>query len=80
MMIDTKTMVSMTDANQDFSKVAKVVDTYGSAVIFENDAPRYLVIEFPIADTITEAMIADVLAASGKMLELYDDAFRKLAK
>ena len=47
MTIDTNTVVSMTEANQNFSKVTRVVDAYGKAVIFKNNAPRYLVVDFP---------------------------------
>jgi antitoxin Phd len=53
MMIDTSTVVSMTDANQNFSKVTRVVDQKGRAVIFKNNAPKYLVIEFSIANQST---------------------------
>lgn len=42
MTIDTKTMVSISDANQNFSKVARLVDECGSAVILKNNVPRYL--------------------------------------
>ena len=80
MIIDTNTVVSMTDANQNFSKVARVVDNYGRAVIFKNNAPRYLVIGFSIADKVETASNEDVLASSSKMMDLYDDAFRELAK
>ena len=80
MTIDTNTVVSMTDANQNFSKVTRVVDNYGRAVIFKNNAPRYIVIEFSIADKVETASAEDVLASSSKMMSLYDDAFRELAK
>ena len=40
MNIDSKTMVSISEANQNFSKVARLVDQYGSAVILKNNAPR----------------------------------------
>ena len=80
MNIDSNTVVSMTDANQNFSKVARVVDRYGRAVIFKNNAPRYLVIEFPIADKVEPASDEDVLASSSKIMDLYDVAFRELAK
>ena len=33
MTIDTKTLISISEANQNFSKVARLVDEYGSAVI-----------------------------------------------
>ena len=40
MNINTDTMISMTEANQNFSKVARHVDEKGSAVILKNNAPR----------------------------------------
>ena len=39
MIIDTNTMISITEANQNFSKVAKVVDEHGTAVILKNNVP-----------------------------------------
>ena len=39
MTIDTNTMISITEANQNFSKVAKVVDEHGTAVILKNNVP-----------------------------------------
>ena len=45
MTIDTNTMISITEANQNFSKVARVVDEHGTAVILKNNVPRYLVID-----------------------------------
>ena len=80
MTIDTNTVVSMTDANQNFSKVTKIVDKYGRAVVFKNNIPRYLVIDFSIADKVENASNEDVLASSGKLMDMYDDAFKELAK
>lgn len=80
MMIDTRTVVSMTEANQNFSKVCRTVDEYGRAVIFKNNAPRYLVLEFIDQEEDAIASRADVLASAAKMMELYDDDFRELAK
>lgn len=50
MTIDTKTLISISEANQNFSKVARLVDEYGSAVILKNNIPRYLVIDFSKAE------------------------------
>ena len=50
MNVNTKTMVSISEANQNFSKVARLVDQYGSAVILKNNSPRYLILEFNQAD------------------------------
>ena len=46
MTINTKNIVSITEANQNFSKVARLVDENGAAVILKNNVPRYLVLEF----------------------------------
>jgi len=81
MKIDTDTVVSMTDANQNFSKVVRVVDKYGRAIIFKNNAPRYLVIDFQTADNAaTTAKTENVLSVADRFMEMYDDAFKELAK
>ena len=80
MTIDTNTVVSMTEANQNFSKVTRIADQYGRAVVFKNNAPRYLVIQFAIADQVEDAAKSEALASAGKMMNLYDDAFKELAK
>jgi antitoxin Phd len=46
MTIDTSVLVPMTEANQNFSKVARLVDEKGSAVIMKNNKPRYAVLNF----------------------------------
>lgn len=50
MNINTKNIVSITEANQNFSRVARLVDENGAAVILKNNVPRYLVIEFSQAE------------------------------
>ena len=80
MNIDTNTVVSMTEANQNFSKVSRIVDEYGRAIIFKNNAPRYLVIQFGIADKMEEASLSEGLSSANKMMSLYDETFRDLSK
>lgn len=80
MQIDTKTVVSMTEANQNFSKVTRLVDQYGQAVVFKNNAPKYLIIDFSLADQMTFALNTDVLSSAGKMMDQFDDTFKELAK
>lgn len=46
MQIDTNNLVSMTEANQNFSRVARMVDKNGAAVILKNNTPRYVLLEF----------------------------------
>lgn len=80
MMINTQTMVSITEANQNFSKVARLVDEKGSAVILRNNVPRYLVIEFSQAEQLSTAPDDDVLSLSKKIIAENKDAYEVLAK
>ena len=68
MTIDTNTMISITEANQNFSKVARLVDEHGTAVILKNNVPRYLVIDFGKAESESEAADEDVLSISKRLL------------
>ena len=80
MTIDTNTMISISEANQNFSKVAKLVDERGSAVILKNNVPKYLVIDFSKADSDAMASDDDVLSISKKLLQQNKEAYKVLAK
>ena len=77
MTIDTNTMISITEANQNFSKVTKLVDERGTAVILKNNVPRYLVIEFSKADESAVAPDEDVLAISKRLLKKNKEAYEE---
>lgn len=80
MTINTNQIVSMTEANQNFSKVVKIADKNGSAVVFKNNKPKYVIInveENPIFELTDDEKI-DV--ASKRIMEKYLDAFKELAK
>ena len=40
MLINTEQMISMSEANQNFSRVARMVDQEGQAIILKNNVPR----------------------------------------
>ena len=80
MTIDTNTMISITEAHQNFSKVARVFDEHGTAVILKNNVPRYLVIDFSKADREKMASTEDVLAISERLIKQNMEAYEVLAK
>ena len=80
MNINTNTMVSITEANQNFSKVARLVDQYGSAVVLKNNTPRYLIIDFAQADELQAASDDEVLVVSKKLMERNKAVYEELAK
>ena len=80
MTVDTNTMISITEANQNFSKVARLVDEHGTAVILKNNVPRYLVIDFSKADQKKTAPTEDVMAISECLIKENMKAYKVLAK
>ena len=80
MTVDTNTMISITEANQNFSKVARVVDEPGTAVILKNNVPRYLVIDFSKAEQEKIASTEDVFAISERLMKQNMKAYEVLAK
>ncbi len=80
MIINTNQITSMTEANQNFSKVAKIADKSGSAVIFKNNKAKYLVLnveENPYIELTDDEKI-DIIAR--RVLEKYRKDFEELAK
>lgn len=85
MKIDTRTMVSITEANQNFSKVARLVDEMGSAVIMKNNAPKYVLIEYEenedlFTGDLTEADDELLKEISDMLLKKNAKAYKKLAE
>lgn len=80
MQIDTAQIISMTEANQNFSRAAKIADKNGSAVIFKNNRPKYLLVDLadnPVLELSDDEKI-DIVA--GRILQKYRKAFEELAK
>ena len=61
MMINTDNLVSITEANQNFSRVARMVDENGAAVILKNNVPRYILMEFSQLEKEQQAKDEDIL-------------------
>ena len=80
MNINTSSLVSITEANQNFSKVARLVDESGAAVILKNNVPRYLIVEFGQAEQEQLASNEDVLAISKRLIAQNRAAYEELAK
>ena len=73
-------MISITEANQNFSKVTRLVDEHGTAVILKNNTPRYLVIDFSKAESEKIASTEDVVAVSERLIRQNMVAYKELAK
>lgn len=80
MNVNTENLVSITEANQNFSRVARMVDEKGPVVILKNNSPRYLLIEFTNAEQEQHGSDEDVLAVSKRLIAKNRKAYEVLAK
>ena len=80
MNLNTNQIVSISEANQNFSRVARLVEAVGEVYIFKNNKPKYRLIDID-SDTsveMTDDEKIDFVAA--RILRKYRRAFEELAK
>ena len=80
MVINTDNLVSITEANQNFSRVARMVDENGAAVILKNNVPRYVLMEFSQVEVEQQAKDEDILEISKRLIAKNKQAYEVLAK
>ena len=80
MTVNRNTLISTTEANQNFSKVARLVDQNGSAVILKNNVPRYIVLEFSEVEKVQMAADEDIADISQRLIAKNLEAYKELAK
>ncbi len=80
MNINTNQIVPISEANQNFSKVARMVEKSGTVYIFKNNKPKYKLTDIEGDTTIemTDDEKIDFVAA--RVLREYRRAFEELAK
>ena len=77
MNINTNNLVSITEANQNFSRM---VDEHGTVIILKNNTPRYLLMEFEAAEKEQIADDEDLLSISNRLIVKNRAAYEALAK
>jgi antitoxin Phd len=80
MNINIENLVSISEANQNFSKVARLVDESGMAVIMKNNKPRYMVLNFQEYDEYQKARHKLFTDAVENVIDENLEALRELAK
>ncbi|MCL1885903.1 MAG: type II toxin-antitoxin system Phd/YefM family antitoxin [Dehalococcoidia bacterium] len=80
MNVNIDNLVSISEANQNFSKVARMVDEKGTVVILKNNSPRYVLVDYNLFRQNITAGDADVDAVASRILSKHIKAFEVLAK
>ena len=79
MKIDTENLISITEANQNFSKVVKKVDSNGQVIILKNNQPKYIVSKIDDHQIkLTDNELLEVVAK--RILSEHKRAFEVLAQ
>ena len=80
MELKTEEIISISEADQNFSSVARIADRNGRAIIFRNNKPKYMLVDLdrsPLLDLTDDEKI-DIVAA--RILKRHKAAFLELAK
>ena len=80
MQIDTKTIVSVTEANQNFSRVTRIAEKNGQAIIFKNNRPKYMLVDLENSPMIEMSDDEKIDFVAARILKKYKAAFLELAK
>ena len=80
MIINTDNLVSITETNQNFSRVARLVDKTGAVVVLKNNVPRYVILDFNQLKDEEPASTSEALESARKLIKKHLPAFKELAK
>ena len=80
MMIDTNTIVTASEANQNFSRVAKMAEKKGRVYVFKNNRPKLLVIDLDTEPQIEMSDDEKFEDVTRRILKEHMVAFEELAK
>jgi len=80
MLVNTKAMIPLTEANRNFSRVARTVDEQGSVLILKNNVPRYLVMDISKIEDMENMESEHIETVAARIIKENLPAFKELAK
>lgn len=80
MIINSENIISITEANQNFSRAAKIADRNGEAVIFKNNKPKYVLYNIEASPQIEMSDEEKIEFVGRRILKEHLNAFKELAK
>ena len=80
MIVDTKQIITVTEANQNFTKATRIADETGSAIVFKNNRPKYKLVNLEVEPDLelTDDEKIDIVAR--RVMQRFKPAFMELAK
>ena len=80
MKVSTQNMISITEANQNFSRATRIADEKGAALVFKNNRPKYKLTNLEVEPDLelTDDEKIDIVAR--RIMKRFKPAFLELAK
>ena len=80
MIIDTKQIITVTEANQNFTRATRIADEKGVAIVFKNNKPKYKLVNLDVEPDLelTDDEKIDIVAR--RIMQRFKPAFMELAK
>ena len=80
MKINKENVVSISEVNQNFLKVARMVDESGTAIILKNNKPHYVLMAYNQLDDNEKMEDKEISEVAENLISKHMDAFKELAK
>lgn len=80
MILDTKEMILVSEANQNFSKATQIVDKTGKAVIMKGNRPKYLLMDIEADPRLLLSDDELIGISATRIFKNHRAAFEELAK
>ena len=80
MKIDTSQVLSISEANQNFSRATRIEDKQGSVVIFKNNKPKYMIVSWEDSQALALTDDEKIEVVAKRILNKHRKAFEELAK
>ena len=80
MRIQTNQIVSISEANQNFSRIARMAEKHGELYIFKNNKPKFRLVDIEQDTSIEMSDNEKIDFVAARVLRQYRKAFEELAK
>lgn len=80
MLIDTKQIITITEANQNFSRATRIADEHGEALVFKNNRPKYKLVNLEVEPDLELTDDEKIEIVAARIMKRFKPAFMELAK
>ncbi len=80
MLINTRQIITITEANQNFSRAIRIADEHGEALVFKNNRPKYKLVNLEVEPDLELTDDEKIEIVAARIMKRFKPAFMELAK